>query len=156
MGRWSVVSVSAWPWVVFGPTAGGTLALTALSSQRTDSPPTTSLMVGVRARTNENVEEFVNPGVWSAQNLGTEWIDDLGAQSASDFEVRLSVTSQGGAAIVGPTLGVFHTLSVDRQWTKTQVGTGSSFFSGTMTIREILNTSNSVSASVTLNATIEL
>ena len=150
------MSMSAFPHGVVpaAAAAGGTLTLNSLSSSRTLFGPG-SITSGVRVLTNEDVEEITFNGLWLSQNPGVEWIDDLGGASASDYEVQLTGTQSGVGTFSGPALSQFHAISTTRQWTLTRSTQGSATFSGTMTIREIANTSNSVSAVVLLSSTID-
>lgn len=143
------MSVSAWANAAFA--AGATLTLNALSSSDFDFSSPYNSQAGVRANVNGDIQELNTVGSWVSQNSGVEWIDDGGA-TASDYEVRLSVTSSSGTATFsGPALGSFHTLSTTRQYTWTKTVVGSFQWNGTMTIREIADTSNSVSATVSIS-----
>ena len=125
-----------------------TLTLNNLSS--THAPTDATATAGVRALRSGYVQELVNGVTWANQNAGTEWIDNNAADIGDSYEVKLTLTS--GTTPSGPTLGAWHTISSTRQWTLTRVIYGVDTFSGTMEIREIANTSNSVSASVTITA----
>ena len=130
--------------------AQGTLALTNLSSSDFDVTAPYDSTAGVRVLTSGNVQELTGGGSWSSQNPSTEWIDAFGSgESASDYEVKLTKTA-GTDPTSGPSLGVWHTISATRQWELNSTIIGLTSFSGTMDIREIADTGNSVSASVTL------
>lgn len=128
--------------------AADTLTLNALSSTRavTDS----TAVAGVHVQRDGYVDELVNGVSWVAQNGGTEWIDNNASDIGDDYEVKL--TKSSGTDPAGPTLGSWHTISTTREWTLTQTTWGVKTFSGTMEIREIADTGNSVSASVTITA----
>ena len=126
------------------------LALTALDSSFYDPTPAYSSTVGIRLLTTGDVEEYLSSSTWTAQNSGTEWINDLTGVSASDYECYLSGT---GTTPSGPALNTWHTISATQQWTITRTTAGTSYFSGTLQIREIADTANTVSAAVTLSAT---
>lgn len=148
------MSMSAFPHGVV-PAAGSsaTLTLNSLSSSRSIFGSGT-VTVGVRVLTNGQVQEINFSGSWVAQNPGVEWIDDGGATSSS-YEVQLTGTLTGGGTLSGPALSSFHTINATRQWTVSRDVQGSSTFSGNMTIREIANTSNSVSAVVIMSAVVD-
>lgn len=131
-----------------------TLALTALSSSDSDFTAPFDSTAGVRVNTNGDVEELSSGGSWIAQNSGTEWIDGFTTSSASDYEVQLT-KSTGTDPTSGPTLATYHTISSIRTWQWASTIEESYTFTGTMTIREIANTANSVSASVTISITNE-
>lgn len=143
------MSMSAFPSAVAALLSQGTLTLNALSSFDSDSFSPYSSTAGVRVLTTGAVQEIV-ADVWTSQNPGVEWIDDfVGGDSASNYEVQLvQSTSSGSATFSGPALSIFHTISTTRQWTWSKTTLGSFTWSGTMTLREIADTSNSVSASV--------
>lgn len=129
---------------------GGTtavLTLNALSSSDSDGSSPYSSTAGIRVLTNGDIEEII-ADTWTAQNSGTEWIDDAGA-TASDYEVQLEKTS-GTDPSSGPALASFHTINATLQWTWTSTTAGTTSFNGTLTIREIADTGNSVSASVSI------
>lgn len=77
-------------------------------------------------------------------------IVDMMIAIAYSYEVQLVKST--GTDPSGPALDVLHTISVVRSWTLTQSTGGTKSFTGTMTIREIADTVNSVSASVTITA----
>ena len=130
--------------------SGATLTLNDLSSSGFDfSGPPWDSDAGVRILTNGDVEELVI-GSWTAQNSGVEWIDDGGATS-SDYECYLTKTS-GTDTNVGAALDTWHTISTTILFQLSNTIEADQTFVGTMTIREIANTSNSVSATVTLTA----
>lgn len=150
------MSMSAFPHgVVPAAAAGGTLALGNLASSRSIFG-SGSVTVGVRTLTTGDVQEINFTGAWASQNPGVEWIDDFGGGSSSDYEVQMVVASFiGGGVFSGPALSQFHTISQTRQWTLNRETQGTSTWNGTMTIREIANTSNSVNALVLLTCTID-
>lgn len=148
------MSMSAFPHgvVLVAASSGDTLALTALSSTGVNvGNPAES---GVRTLSTGNVEELNFGSSWLSQNPGTEWIDGFTSSAAGDYEVQLSTgTILGGGNIVGPARGQFWGCGSTRQWTLVTTSQGTVTYSGTMTVREIANTSNSVSASVNLSST---
>lgn len=147
------MSVSSFPYGCMSM-AGciSTLTLNNLNSSDFDLSSPYNSQAGVRVLTTGAVQELGPTGSWSSQNPGVEWIDDFCSGSASDYEVRLSQTSSTGTATrTGPTLASFHTISATQQWTWTKTNVGSFSWTGTMTIREIANTSNTVSATVTIS-----
>ena len=125
-----------------------TLTLNTLSSTGIDRTSPNDSTAGVRVLANGDVEELVL-GTYTAQNSGTEWINDAGA-SSSDYEVQLTKTS-GTDPTSGPALNSWNTISATRTWELNNTNAFDQTFVGTMTIREITNTSNSVSATVTLS-----
>lgn len=151
------MSMSAFPHGVVpaAAAASGTLTLNSLSSSRSIFG-TGTVTVGVRTLTTGDVQEINFSGAWASQNSGVEWIDDFGGGSSSDYEVQMAQSSfVGGGTFSGPTLSQFHTISQTRQWTLSRSTQGTSTWNGTMTIREIANTSNSVNALVLLTCTVD-
>lgn len=68
------------------------------------------------------------------------------------FEVRLALTGGSASSLTGPALNTWWPLTQDRQWT---LSTGTSAnFQGTVSVREIANTSNFDTATVTLTAAV--
>ncbi len=130
----------------------GTLALNALASSDFDLTSPYSSTAGVRVLTTGAVQEII-VDTWTSQNAGVEWINGFfGSDVASNYEVQLAGSfTTGSGTISGPTLSSYHTISTTRQWTLTRTLVGIATWEGTMTIREIADTSNNVSASVFLN-----
>lgn len=126
-----------------------TLTLNSLASSDFDFSSPYSSTAGVRVLTSGAVQEII-ADAWTSQNPGVEWIDGFIYSAASDYEVQLTKSS-GTDPSSGPALTSFHTISTTRQWTWTRTTVGSTSFVGTMTIREIADTSNSVSASVVIS-----
>lgn len=125
-----------------------TLTLNALSSTGADISAPWSSDSGVRVLRDGTVEELSGLGVWEAQNSGVEYIDNNDFDVGDDYEVMLSGT--GDLPTSGPALDAWWTINVTRQWRLTKTVEGIFVFTGTMDIREIADTGNSVSASATL------
>lgn len=122
-----------------------TLTITSLSSSRFSTGTATA---GCRTLNNGNYERI--SGTNWVLNGTDEWIDAFNASAAADYECFLSLSGNTGD-VSGPALSTWHGMGVTRQWTISS-SSGVRSVSGTMTIREIANTSNSVSASVSLSA----
>lgn len=134
-------------------TAGGkvyTLTLNTLSSIDFDfvGPPWDST-AGVRVLRNGTIEEIFADS-WTAQNSGVEWIDNNASDIGDSYEVFL--TGTGNNPTSGPALDAWHTISSTQTWLLANAIEADVQFTGTMTIREIADTGNSVSAGVTLTA----
>lgn len=129
---------------VGGGGGSATLTLNDLSSNDSDSNDTVwSSTAGIKVRTNGDVEERLSD-TYTAQNSGTEWIDDAGATS-SLYEAYLTKTAGSGTITAGPSLDNWHTIDTDLVWTMTYTTVGTFTWVGTLTIREIANTGNTVS-----------
>jgi len=144
------MSVSAFP---YGAMSGGaaasayTVALTNLQSI-VGYFTGNSATAGVRVQSNGNVSERSLLG-YTEQNPASEWCDANGvAGVGSDFEARLTASS--GSVDSGPSLSVWHTISSDLTWEITHGPSGTQEFVGTLEVREIANTGNSSSATVTI------
>ncbi len=89
---------------------------------------------------------------WS-QVSGTQyWINNKSA-TMSNYECKMVRTSGVSSAnLYGLSLNTWYTLSTDRAWGIQRTTAGSSEFHGTLYIREIADTSNQVTGSVSLYA----
>lgn len=132
-----------------GGGGGGATDILSLSNlQSIDLEELETATAGIRVQTDGTVQEIVS-NLWTSQNPGTEWIDAFVSTAASDYEVQL-VKSSGFDPSAGPALTSWHTISTLRQWTWSTATSGLKTFNGTLTIREIADTGNSVSASVNI------
>ncbi len=105
-------------------------------------------IAGVRCLRDGHVDEIQSGGAWVSQAAGTQYVNDNTFDVGDDFEVMLTGS---GYALSGPALATWFTISSTRQWTlEPEKEEGSQTFNGTMTIREIADTGNSVSALVTI------
>ena len=126
---------------------GATLTLNSLASSDIDIFAPFSSSVGIKVKTDGDVQEKNASGAYVSQNPGVEWTDDGGA-TASQYEAQLTKIS--GFTPDGPALASYHTISSDLTWDKTSTVEEIISFSGTLSIREIADTGNEVSASVLL------
>ena len=150
-------SVSAFPYgtAAAAGVGGSTLALTTLlSSQLEASGPVSA---GIRFLRGGDVQELTNndPTVWTTQNTATEWI--LAAEETSTIgdDHHAKLDENLGTQIIFSTGWSENTYAIiDQTLTATlvQIGTGEKSANGTAYVREIANTSNEVSASVSLSA----
>lgn len=132
----------------FNNSAGAdTLTLNNFSASNSDSPGPVS--ASIRLTTDGYLQRDIGAGYLNV-NAGVEWIDNNTAGVGSDYEVQLTKTT--GTTPTGPTLATYHALSSTRTWTITRVPTGTTSFTGTLTVREIADTSNTVSCTVTISA----
>lgn len=147
------MSASAFPYGAVAAAAaptGDTLALTNITSY--DGELSGTATTGLRVRNNGNVERVVS-GVLTAQNPTTEWIDNKSA-NMSLYECRLTKTS-GTDPQTNPGLNTWLNCGTNRVWYLSRSTTpGITQFIGTLEIREVANTSNIVSATVTLTSEI--
>jgi len=81
-----------------------------------------------------------------------DWINPKSAAGGA-YECRVTVTS---GTLTSGTSGSWQALSSDRSWAVTQASIGNKTCVFTLEIREVANTSNVVSATITLSATYEL
>lgn len=123
------------------------LTLNNLSSTDTDTTSPYSSQVGIRVLPDGDVQELSASGSWVSQNSGVEWTDDAGA---TPCEVMLEKTS-GTVELNGPALDEYHAITEARQWTFLSVSSGSTLWTGTLTIREIADPSNVATCTVSLD-----
>ena len=126
------------------------LTLNSMTSTDADFSAPWSSTAGIRLLSTGEAEFLLAGSTWTAEDDGVEWVNDGGA-TASDYECQL-VKSTGTDPTSGPGLSSWHTLSTSRQWdwvNNIEVELG---FTGTLTVREILNTANSVAGAITIAA----
>lgn len=122
---------------------------TSISSSGFDLSSPYDARGGVKVDTDGYMYRLVT-NAWS-QVSGTQyWINDKTA-TMSNYECYLSGTGST-PNLYGLSLNTWYTLSVDRAWGIQQTTPGSKSFNGTLQIREIANTSNVVSCSISLSA----
>jgi hypothetical protein len=104
---------------------------------------------------------FNNDGILTLIGLGTtnyddEWIIEQPVDSAvaGDYEVAYTQLVSGDGPSSGSGLGVYAGLSIDRQWTLSQTGTGTKSGVWKFRVREIADTSNYVEANMTVDVTV--
>jgi len=126
------------------------------TSQQFD-PATNRPVAGWRANTNGNAEHDVwdtgGSAIWEASMTTPDW---LTSGLASQFELQAVEFSQSGTATRLGTLNSFGTLTSTFTYSieKSTTSVGTTQWVLDIEIREILNTSNTVSARITLNADI--
>jgi hypothetical protein len=132
---------------------GDTLTLNTLSSIYSDDFLATS---GIRFKRDGEVEEQINL-TWTAQNSGTEWIDNNASTVGDDYEAKLDHTS--GNTIPTFTGGTWaentwNTIDETSPSLTAQIvsNSGTKDSLGTAYVREITNTSNQVTASYTIRS----
>ena len=81
-----------------------------------------------------------------------EYIDIQGAGFGFLYEVNYSSVTGDTGDLTGAALDTFHALTSERSYILTASGLPDKSVTGTLTIREILNTSNSVSTTKTMDA----
>ena len=84
-----------------------------------------------------------------------EYIDRQGTGRGSPYEIKFSSVTGDTGDLSGPALNNFHDLGTERKWTVTEASVGTNTVTGTITIRQILKTSNSVAVSCTMTATVD-
>ncbi len=84
-----------------------------------------------------------------------EYIDQQGTGAGSPYEVRFNGVTGDTGDLSGPALNSFHDLGTERKWTLAEASVGTNSVSGTITIRQVNKTSNSVAASCTMTATVD-
>ena len=141
------MATSSYPYGVLAGPFVLTLTLNALTSTDSDD---TSAACAIYVQRDGYVEELVNntlPPV--EQNPGVEWINDNSATIGDDYEARLEKTT--GTDPVGIALDTWFTIDQEREWIWARAVVGTTAFTGTLFIREIADTGNSVSASVLID-----
>ena len=150
-------SVGVFPYGTVAAAAGGggdTLTLNTLSANDSDD---FIAVAGIRFKRDGEVEETIN-GTWTAQNSGTEWIDNNASTVGDDYEAKMDHT--GGDTT--PTFSggtwaenTYNTIDEDSPSLTATVtsSSGTNNSTGTAYVREIANTSNLVSASYSISAT---
>lgn len=137
------------------PSGGCVIALTSLASFDFVLNSGTAL-AGVRALRAGDVQELVNGISWTTQNTATEWIEAACEESTVGDAYEIKLTKSTGTTPTGPSLDVFHTINATQSWTVSRSSVGITSFTGTMEIREIADTANSVSAFVSLTAEFDI
>lgn len=126
--------------------SAGVLGIPASRSITTNRVATTT--AGITVDNDGNLYESNAAGT-AITTLIEDWITPTSAAGAA---YEASISGVTGTTPSGPAAGVWSTLATDRTWSITQASAGSSTSSFTLTIRQVSNTSNSVSCSVTLTA----
>ena len=140
------MSVSAFPHGIISAAAasgGPTVLLDAFTSMSDFDISFASVTLEVERDGDYIPNGAVQTNEWVASGDKTSTIGD-------DYEVKLTKTSGGLASPSGPTLATWHTINIDRLWTWIYGGGSPAFWNGTLEIREIANTSNSDSSSVSI------
>jgi hypothetical protein len=126
-----------------------TIALpTSISSTGIDTSSPYSALSGVKVDTDGYLYKIVG-GAWSQQSA-TYWISDKAA-TKSNYECKMTGTGST-PNYYGLALNTWYTLSSDRSWGLHKTSVGLLTFSGTLYIREIADTSNQVTCSVSLQS----
>lgn len=105
-------------------------------------------LAGVKVDTDGYMYRIVS-NAWSLVSGSQYWINDKAA-TKSNYQCRLTGTGSV-PNYYGLSLNTWYTLSSDRAWGLSQTTVGLKSFSGTLEIREIADTSNIVSCSISLN-----
>lgn len=147
------LSVSAFPMGTAAAAAGSggsdTLTLNSLAAFSTDDFLATA---GVRFQRAGYVQELED-SVWTSQNPGTEWIDNNASTVGDDYEAKLDTTTGTTTFLGGWSENTYATINTTLTGQKSS-SSGTQSCSGTAYVREITNTSNLVSASFSLQATV--
>ena len=141
-----------------------TLKLTNKSANDFGISPGT-VTCAFRFATDGDADRSSNGGTnWTP--TADEWMNDLyaalGIFDSSLYECGLFSVTYGGSGsssdLTGPTVDTYHTLSSNQTWTfqKFFSGFGSATLSGTIKVREIANTSNEVTSTLSLILNAEL
>ena len=150
------MSVSAFPYgAISAPPAVGapspTVSLpTTTTINQSDSAPG-AVSGNITALSNG---DYTATGVLFG--LADTWVADVDqvAGLGDDYEVRLT-KSAGADPASGPALATWHTISSNIVWEWTQsFGAGTTSFTGTLEVREITNTANIDSSSVSVTLTL--
>jgi hypothetical protein len=121
---------------------------TSISSTGLDVTSPYSALAGVKVDTDGYMYRIVS-NAWS-QVSGTDyWINDKAA-TKSNYECKLTGTGSTPNHY-GLSLNTWYTLSSDRSWGLHQTTVGVKTFDGTLYIREIADTSNQVTCSISLD-----
>jgi len=128
------------------------LALPAsISSSGFDVSSPYNALAGVKVDTDGYMYRLVTNS-WSQVSGADYWINDKAA-TKSNYQCQLVRTSGvSAAALYGLSLSTWYTLSSDRAWGIDRTAAGSEEFHGTLYIREIADTSNQVTCSISLYA----
>ncbi|MEE9366800.1 MAG: hypothetical protein V3W44_08950 [Dehalococcoidales bacterium] len=131
------------------------LKLTALSSTHLVVNPTDA-HAGIRATRTGHIQELVNGVTWTSQLPTSEWFTQAckTATIGDSYRVKL-VKSTGSDPDSGPALGTWFVINTGRQWQWDQLVVGEKVFTGTLSIEETADSSNVVSASVTISAEVD-
>lgn len=151
-GYYGYASVSAFPYgtAAAGAASQGTLLLTAASSTASDRTSPHNSQGGHRVLTS-GVFEYLALGSWGNYTHTDEWIDAFGTDQSSDYEAQMPTRGAQGGVTHSGTYGSYQTISATRQWTTTNTSSGDYTDAKTLTVREIADTGNSASASMTVN-----
>jgi hypothetical protein len=126
-----------------------TLLLNAMSSSDFDFTSPYSSTAGIRLLTTGVAQAIVFDS-WTQTGID-EWIDGFTSGDSTAYECKLDYVS-GTAPTMG-NLAAWETISATKTWSWSSTTFGTTNFSGTLYIREIANTSNIVSCSVTITLT---
>jgi hypothetical protein len=128
---------------------GDTLALpSSISSTGLDVSSPYDARAAVKVDTDGYMYRLVSRSF--SQVSGTQyWIDNKSA-TKSDYECKMTGTGNTPSDY-GLSLNTWYTLSSDRTWGLIRTSAGSEQFNGTLYIREIADTSNQVTCSISLD-----
>lgn len=116
-----------------------------------DPPPVSeTVTAGIRLNRDGTVE-YIDSGSWVFFQQSTQWVDNVFKTSTIGDEFEARITGSGDT-LSGTGSTSFQTLNQTLNWQYTRNTYGISTWNGTLEIREITNTSNSVSATVTIQA----
>ena len=141
------LSVSAFPHGVSAAAGAGgdgpTVLLDALTVMSdTPSSGTASVQLEVERSGDYVVDLSTQTNEWVASGDKTSTLGD-------DYEVELSKTS-GTLTSSGPAVDTWHTISTDRIWTWSSTAPFEVTWNGTIEVREIANTSNTDTSSISI------
>lgn len=122
---------------------------TSISSTGFDASSPFLALAGVKVDTDGYMYRLVGNS-WTQVSGSQYWISDKAA-TKSNYECRMTGTGSV-PNYYGLVLNTWYTLSSDRSWAIAQTTSGSKSFNGTLEIREIADTSNIVSCSISLDA----
>lgn len=131
------------------PEAGDTLALpTSIASSGFDLSSPYDARAAVKVDTDGYMYRLVS-GSFSQVSGAQYWIDNKSA-TKSDYECKMEGTGTTPNDY-GLNLSTWYTLSSDRTWGLIRTTSGQEQFNGTLYIREIADTSNQVTCSITID-----
>jgi hypothetical protein len=104
-------------------------------------------LAGVKVDTDGYMYRIVS-SAWSQVSGADYWINDKAA-TKSNYECKMTGTGST-PNYYGLGLNTWYTLSSDRSWGLNQTSAGLKTFSGTLYIREIADTSNQVTCSISI------
>ncbi len=132
------------------PRAFRTLKLTSMLAQKFVTSPAAATCLATFTTTGDLGGDITLAHI-------DEYLDQQGTGAGAPYEIRYGSVTGDTGDLTGPALNTFHGLGTQRQWSLFKSGTppGQRNVTGTITIREILKTSNSVAATLAMQALVD-